>query len=599
MHNFILFIKEFHIYKKSELINAIASFSKKQLAVFMVILLTVFVLLIILLGKINQSFMVEVPVSGGSITEGIVGVPTLVNPVSSFSNADKDLTILVYSGLMRKNNEGEFIPDLAESFPTISPNGLNYTFILKKDLKFHNGMRITVDDIIFTIEKIKNSTIKSPRKMEWDGVTISKIDENTIMFTLSEPYISFLDNTTLGILSSQLWKDVKVSEFNLSPLNTKAIGSGPYKIKSVIKDENGLPEIYKLERFNNFSLGKPLIKKINIISYANEKDLLKALLSNSIDQAGGINPENANILKKYNHEIHTATLPRIFGVFLNKNNNKIFGEPSVIEAIDQAIDRQMIIDQVLLGYGSILHNPIPPKIAEDKLIEKYKIPNTEEANNILEKAGWTKGEDGIREKGGATTKTTTKKVGSKTFTQTVKTATPKTRLSFSIITGDTSDFKNIANLIKDQLVKIGVEVNVKIYETGQLNQLIKDREYEALLFGQSINHESNIYSYWHSSQATDPGLNIAMYNNKKVDVLLETIQKTLKVEDRINKYLDLGNEFNNNIGAVLIYSPLYLYATSPQLKNIFLDSVTVPSDRFSLVYKWAANTDKVWKIFNK
>lgn len=601
MHKIILFIKEFHIYKKKELLDAFASFSRKQLIFFIITFSIAAIAAIILLGKINSMFLVDVPISGGTITEGIVGVPTLVNPVIATSDADKDLTSLVYSGLMRKTPDGKFIPDLAESY-TVSPDGINYTFKIKKDAEFHNGTKVTADDIIFTIEKIKDPIIKSPRKMGWNGINVSKKDDYTVVFTLAQPYISFLDNTTIGILPYNVWKNVDSNEFNLSPFNTKAIGSGPYKVKSVSKNSDGIPEIYKLERFNNFSLGKPLIKNINIISYPNENELVKALINNSIDQAGGISPENMKDVKKEKYAIHTATLPRIFGIFFNSNYNKIFTDQSVIKAFDLAIDRSDTINQVLDGYGSPVHSPIPEKIIKDTSIEKYNNPKIDEANLILEKAGWVLGEDGIRTKGGTTTKIITKKVGKKTVktTQTVKSSTPALRLSFSLITGDTPELKETTSLIKEQLKKIGAEVDIKkVYEAGQLNQLIRTREYEALLFGQLINYESDLYSYWHSSQKADPGRNIAMYSNKKVDDLLESIQKTLSVEDRINKYESLSKEFNLSIPAILIYSPKYLYVTSPHLNNMNLDNITIPSDRFSSVYNWSTDTDKVWKIFTK
>lgn len=601
MHKFILFIKEFHIYKRRELLEAVASFSKKQFVAFMVILVVAIVSTIMLIGKINSMFLVDVPIRGGTVTEGIVGVPTLINPVIALSDADKDLTALVYSGLMRKTPEGEFIPDLAESF-TISPDGTIYTFIIKKDLKFHNGEKITADDVVFTIEKIKDPIIKSPRKVGWDGVSVSKIDDYTIVFTLAQPYISFLDNTTIGILPTTLWKNVNVNQFNLSPLNTKAIGSGPYKIKSITKNKDGISERYNLERFNNFSLAKPNIKYLSIISYSNEKDLKKALLNNSIDQAGGISPENMTSIKKSDYAINTATLPRIFGIFFNSNTNKIFSDQSVVNAFNKVIDRQNIVDQVLGGYGATVFSPIPEKIIPDELKEEYTSTKISESISILEKAGWVLGSDGVRTKGGTTTKTITKKVNGKMVTQTVsvKSSTPAIRLSFSLTTGDTPELKASTFLIKEQLEKIGAEVDIsKVYETGQLNQIIRARNYEALFFGQVINHESDLYSFWHSTQRTDPGLNIAMYNNKKVDTLLELIQKIPKIENRINKYQELSKEFESNIPAILIYSPEYIYITSTKLNNFSLSNITTPSDRFSSVYLWSADTDKVWKIFNK
>ncbi len=599
MRKFILFIKEFHIYKKKELLDAIASFSKKQFLIFIGILFVAFISMIILLGKINAIFLVDIPIKGGSITEGIVGVPTLINPVIAMSDADKDLTSIVYSGLMRKTSDGKFIPDLAESF-TISPDGTTYTFIIKKDVKFHNGTKITAEDVLFTIEKIKDPIIKSPRKMGWDGVNVNKKDDHTVVFTLAQPYISFLDNTTIGILPSSLWKNVKASEFNLSTLNTKAIGSGPYKINSVIKNKDGVSEQYKLVRFNNFSLGKPLIKNFNIISYANEKDLLKALLNNSIDQAGGITPENTENIKKGKYTIHTATLPRIFGIFFNSNKNKIFSDQVILKAFDKTLNRQEIIDDVLGGFGSIVYNPIPEKIIQSDENVNFNEKIIDETNLMLDHAGWIKGEDGIRTKGGSKTSTITKKVGNKTVTQTVKNTTPAVRLSFSLTTGDTPELKQTTFLIKEQLAKIGAEVDImKVYETGQLNQIIRARDYEALFFGQVINHESDLYSFWHSSQRADPGLNIAMYNNNKVDTILESVQKILNEEDRIVKYSDLEKEFKANIPALLIYSPKYLYVTSSKLNNMSFENITIPSDRFTSIYTWSADTDQVWKIFAK
>lgn len=602
MHKLILFIKEFHIYKKKELTDAVASFSRKQFLIFTTIFTIAVISLVIILGRINSMFLVDVPVSGGTVTEGIIGAPTLVNPVIALSDADKDLTSLVYSGLMRKTSEGKFIPDLAESF-TMSPDGTSYTFIIRKDAKFQNGKNVTADDVIFTIEKIKDPLIKSPRKLGWDGVSVSKTDDHTVVFTLAQPYISFIDNTTIGILSSVLWRSVDSDSFNLSTLNIKAVGSGPYKIISVKKNADGISEEYKLERFNDFTLSKPRIKYLNIVSYSSEKDLIKALLNHSIDQAGGISSENIDSIKKGSFSIHTAALPRIFGIFFNINNNKIFADPAVVSALNKVIDRQNIVNQVLGGYGSVVYSPIPEKIISNTSNDEYNSTTIDEASQILDKAGWIVGADGIRTKGGAdTTKTVTKKVNGKTVTQkvTVKSTTPILRLSFSLTTGDTPELKQTTLLIKEQLQKIGVEVDVsKVYETGQLNQLIRARSYEALFFGQIVNHESDLYSFWHSSQRTDPGLNIAMYNNKKVDTILESIQKTLKSEDRIGKYEDLAKEFNINIPAVLIYSPEYLYITSPRLNNFSLLNITIPSDRLSSVYTWSTDTDKMWKIFTK
>ncbi len=600
MYKFFSFIKEFRIPKKQELHDALISFSKKEFYIFSTIIIVAIISTVIILNNLNNKFLVEVPTDGGTITEGIVGMTNLVNPVLAVSDADKDLTALIYSGLMRKNTDGTFIPDLAESY-TVSTDGLTYTFIIKKNAQFHDGKKVTPEDVIFTIEKIKNPAIKSPKKTGWDGIVVEKIDDRTITFKLKQAYISFLDNTTIGILPSHIWANVKDTEFVLSPFNIKAIGSGPYKFKSVSKNNDGIPVSYKLKSFSNFVLGNPHIKNINIISFSNEKEMVQALIDGKIDQASNISPKKAEKIINSNHVIHTASTPRIFGLFYNSTNNKIFTDSNVVHAINYALNKEDIVNTVLYGYGTVINSPIPETILKNNIENIKDIDSINKANELLEKNGWKLGSDGIRSKGGTTTKTITKKVGNKTVTQKVTVNNgPVTLLEFSLTTGDTPGLKQTSDIIKNQLEKIGVKVNTeKVYETGTLNQIIRNREYEALFFGQIINHESDLFSFWHSSQRKDPGLNIAMYSNPKVDKILEDSQKTINKDDRNIKYKNLVEEYNKDLPALLIYSPKYLYATSNELNNINLDTLTNTSDRFASVYTWYANKDHVWKIFTK
>ncbi len=600
MHKFLTFIKEFKIPKKKELTEAVASFSGKELLVFVTIITIAIISTVIILNNINSQFMVSVPTNGGTLTEGIVGMPTLVNPVLALSDADRDITSIVYSGLMRKLPDGSFIPDLAKSY-TVSKDRLTYTFIIKKGAEFQDGKEVTADDVIFTINKIKDPQIKSPRRNGWEGITVSQKNKLIVIFTLKRPYISFMDNMTIGILPLHIWKNVSIPEFSLSPLNIKAVGSGPYKIESVIRNKNGFPQQYILKKFKDFTLGVPHIKYLKIISFANENDLIEAMLSHSIDQAGGISPENAEKLLKAGYTIHATTLPRTFGLFFNIKNNKILAEPNVISALDKALNRKIIVNNVLSGYGTIIHNPIPKMmLPQNNVPIIYKTAHLIEAENILKNEGWTLGEDGILTKGGIVTETQTKKVRGKTITKEIKVDKgPVVKFIFSLSTGNTPELKHAAELIKSQLKMIGVQVNIKIYEAGQLNQLIRSRNYESLFFGQVMNHESDLYSFWHSSQRSDPGLNIAMYNDKKIDTILESIQKTYSRKDRIKEYKNFVIEFNKNLPALLVYSPKYLYATSEGLNNIYLDSLTTSSDRFSSIYKWYANQERVWKIFSK
>ena len=579
---------------KDELKKALSTFSKKEFLFFLVLFAVLAVSTIILVGKINNLFLAEVPISGGSLHEGIVGTPRFINPILALSDADKDLSALVYSGLMKKENNGELAVDLAEKYE-ISEDDLTYTFTLKQNIFFHDKEPLTTDDVVFTINKIKDPNIKSPRKLNWEGVTATKIDERTVQFSLKQPYSSFLNNLTIGILPAHLWKNITPEEFSFSELNIRAVGSGPYKIKTVKNKSSGVPDYYELQSFSRFALGKPYINNLTINFYPGENELLKALHSGDIEQASAITPERAQELKDKGFRIKTAVLPRIFGIFFNQNQTSLFADKTVIEAIELAIDKDQIIQEVLSGYATVIDGPIPKNMidyvslteeknqteitdAEEKEVARFA--KFEKAKKILEDDGWKLNADGIMEK----TDPKDKKGGS--------------TLQFSLSTSDAPELQKTAELIKKNLGEIGVIVELKIYEISSLNQdIIRPRKYEALLFGEIINNEGDLFAFWHSSQRNDPGLNIAFYTNAKVDKILEATLGNIDKKARLSKYADFEKEMAKDKPAIFIYSPEFIYVVAKNVQGLIINKVTNPADRFSDIYKWYKESDSIWKIF--
>jgi peptide/nickel transport system substrate-binding protein len=567
----------------SNIRQAISRFNKTEWRIFFGLLVVLIVSTIGILHKINQSFLTEVPIDGGSIQEGIVGTPRFINPVLASTDADKDMVSIIYGGLMRKDTNGAIIPDLAEKVD-ISKDNLKYTFTLKDGVTFHDNTPVTADDVVFTIQTIKDSTVKSPLKSNWDGVTVEKIDARTVTFTLKQPYSSFLENTTVGVLPASLWND---SPIELNNLNINPIGTGPYKITKTKEDDDGSIQSYKLSAFKKFSLGKPHIKDITIHFYQNEDDLVQALTDGAIDQISSISPENAKILAEKGYKIKYSVLPRIFGLFFNQNQNQIFTDKNVVTAINLAINKDNVVKQVLSGYGVVIDGPIPPNMIEYQTLDKNTSSTYEEnvvkAAAILAKDGWTKSTDGVLEK----TVTENKKKITRT-------------LEFSISTGNAPELTTSANLIKSDLEKLGIRVDVKTFDIGNLNQIvIRPRKYDALLFGQIINHESDLFAFWHSTQRKDPGLNVALYTNSKVDKILEDAFVTVDEANRIKKYAQFEQEIKKDMPAVFLYSPDFIYVTSKKIRNLSIDHIVSPADRFLALYTWYTMTDKVWNIFVK
>jgi len=569
--------------KKSEINSAFYAFSKKEKIVFFTFVVTLVFSTLWILQTINRHFMVSVPMYGGSITEGIIGTPRFINPALASSDADQDMVSLIYSGLMRKNPDGSITPDLAENYE-VSKDGLEYIFTLKNNLYFHDGKPVTADDVVFTIDKVKDSIIKSPRRANWEGITATKVDDKTIKFNLRQPYASFLENTTLGIMPAHIWNN---SPIELNSQNTEPIGSGPYMISKVNKKESGIVDSYELKAFKNFALGKAYIKNINVYFYLNEDEAIKALGNKKIDQLGSVTPPNAELLEEKGYQTKTTTLPRIFGLFFNQNSNQLFIDKTIMKAIDQAIDKEKIVREVLSGYGVVINNTIPSNILEHPKTNPKSSASHEkilqQVSDMLSKNGWKKNASGFLEK-----------------SVTDKKKTTVTPLEFSISTSNAPDLAKTALLIQEDLQKIGMKVDIKTFEVGSLNQeVIRPRKYDVLLFGQIINNESDLFAFWHSSQRKDPGLNVSLYTNAKVDQILESAFVTSSKEERIKKYLQFEEEIKKDIPAIFLYSPDFIYITSKDLKGIGLNQIVSASNRFYDVHKWYLKEDNVWRVFAK
>ena len=530
------------------------------------------------LVKINNHISVEVPMSGGKITEGVVGSPRFINPVLALSDTDRDLTSLIYSGLLRATPEGDLVNDLSEKYE-ISSDGLRYIFYIKEDAIFHDGTPVTADDVLLTISLAKNDLLKSPRRASWEGIEAEKIDEKTVVFHLAQPYAPFLENTTLGILPAHIWKDYKTEEIIFSDFNANPVGSGPYKFKSLTKDASGIPTSYTLTSFNDYILGRPYIDEIEIKFYENEELLIRAYNKREVDNIHAISPEKASELEQEGKKIITSPLPRVFGVFFNQNHSTLFTNKEVRLALNEVIPKERIIEEVLHQFGTVADSPLPPGISIRGARQRYtkNEDNVEQALQTLESNGWERGEDGIMIK---------------------ETRKEDFRLSFSVSTSNAPELKAVANILKDEWSKIGAEVELKFFETGTLNQeVIRPRKYDALLFGEIVGRDLDLFAFWHSSQRNDPGLNIALYTNITADSLLEKMRATLNKREKGSNYLLFEKEISNDIPAIFLYSPDFIYVVNKNIKGLEVGIVTTPAERFLNVNEWHLRVDRVWPFF--
>ncbi len=540
---------------------------------------------IAILKMANSYIVSDQPAKGGSFTEGVIGTPRFINPLLELSDADRDLTYLVYSGLMAATPSGELIPDLAQDY-ILSDDGLTYTFTLKNNIYFHDGVKVTTDDVEYTIDMAQNSILRSPKRNNWLGVTVRKIDNRTIIFELKQPYSPFLENLTLGILPKHIWSSATAEEYPFSPFNIEAIGSGPYKIENITRNRSGLPVAYQMIAFNKYALGEPYITKLNINFYNNEKELTSALEQGKIDSTSSLAPQNIENLKKdLNFNTKKVSLPRIFGLFFNQNQNKVFLNKEVRTALNMTVDKNRIVSEVLNGYGETIDSPLPKGLTSGFTPSNGSAAyNRDEAiasaKAVLTKAGWKYNE---------TAQVWEKTVDKKSTLQ----------LAFSIATSNTTDLKRTAEILKEDWTMLGAKVEVETFDPSDLNQtIISQRKYDSLLFGQVVGRSLDLFAFWHSSQRLT-GYNIAMYTNSKVDKLLEEARQTSDPIRKIKDYSAFEVEIANDIPAIFIYSPQFVYALPNKIKGFETGLINNRSERFEQINKWFVETDKVWKFLVK
>lgn len=531
-----------------------------------------------LLASLNSAVTVEVPADGGSLTEGVIGTPRFINPLLAISDADRDLTQLVYSGLMRANKDGTLVPDLASRYE-ISEDGLQYTFTIRENATFHDGTPVTATDVIFTISSAQTPEIKSPKRADWEGVTAEALNEKTVRFTLPRPYAPFLENTTIGILPEHRWSDVTPEEFPFHQLNTRPVGSGPYALSAVRTDASGAPTRYALRAFDAFTLGAPHLSHIIFRFYPSEADMVDALKSGEIESAPGISPRNIAELPLNSHTVERTTLPRVFAVFLNQNQAPIFAEKAVREALNAAVAREEIIEAGLSGYGTPIDGPIPPGILSTQSIPPLidtmsQSARREEARDILAAAGWELDESqGVWEDGDTT-------------------------LAFSLATADTPELIATAAALVESWRALGADVSLEIFSTSDLSTgVIRPREYQALLFGEIVGRTLDLFAFWHSSQRTDPGLNLALYTNSSADSLLSDARAETDRGAREEMYVEFTDVVAEDVPAVFLYAPDFVYVVPGKLDGVALGALTTPSERFLNVHQWHTEVERVWDIF--
>ena len=299
----------------------------------------------------NPTVTVPEPEQGGVYSEALIGKFQRLNPVLDYYNAaDRDINRLIFSRMISFEERGIPKLELVETYG-ISQDGTIYNVTLKPDVKWHDGRTLTTNDILFTINMMRDGEGVTPEDIRsfWIGVDVIVLSETTIQFRLPEPFSPFLDYLSFGILPEHLLGDLSFEELINSGYNMQPVGSGPYKFEGLITEENQIQGVI-LRANEDYFGGAPLIEQIVFRYFDNSEAALNAFKDGLVM---GISKVDDSILQDVlvqpDLSLFTARQPRLTLIFLNLNNPEVpfLQDVNIRKALLTGLNRQKMIDNIL------------------------------------------------------------------------------------------------------------------------------------------------------------------------------------------------------------------------------------------------------------
>ena len=509
---------------------------------------------------------VLIAAGGGRYSEAVVGGPRYINPLlSQYNRVDADIASLVFSGLTRLDGCGNVHPDLAASW-TVSEDGRQYTFQLREDASWHDGVPVVARDVVLTIQLVQDPDYPGPPSISrlWRDVEVEELSEREVRFELPESYAPFLAHTNLGLLPSHLLAGIAASELTKLPFNRLPVGTGPFQVV-----ESDTQHVLLSVNQEYYGREDPYLEEVEFRFYRDLGEALRAYERGEVLAISDVSPEYLpEIASRAALNVYSAPLARMAIVLLNlKSPDALFlGDRTVRQALMYGLDRQGLVARALEGQGLVAHAPYSVcSWALDPAGSTYSF-DPQLARELLEETGWQDSDgDGIRDKDGD-------------------------RLAFRVLVPDERGAKAVAQEVARQWRSIGVEAEVLPMSFAEMvGQHLQGRSYDAALVELSLEGDPDPYVLWHSSQIDGGGQNYSAFVSREADGLLERARRVWDLEERRELYRQFQTVFTRELPALPLYYPVYTFAVSEAVHGVQLGPLMAPSDRFEQLPEWYVN----------
>lgn len=510
--------------------------------------------------------------SGGVYVEGVIGNISTLNPLLAASEPEQAVSRLLFSSLYNYDVTGALHTDLAESM-TVKDDKV-YTIKLRNAV-WHDGKKLTAEDVVYTINLIKNPQVRSPLRVNWLDISARAIDDSTVEFMLPAVYAGFSHALTFPVIPKHILQTVSPSSMREADFSSNPVGSGPFAVKRVQTSEStSSTDVVRMEPNTKYYGAVSTLSRLELRAYGNESLLVKAVNSGEVSAASGLSLSAADNIKSKQYSTKHWLLNK--GVYLLMNNrSQTLQDARVRQALRYATDtssiRATVGDNVARLDTPILQSQIAQKLpaAPDYSLDKAKA--------LLKEAGWTYNQGQWKGKDGRP-------------------------LAVAVTTSSGRDeYKKIVDALKQQWSKLGVDVQLREIDTSStttsfVQSVLQPRDYDALLYELELGADPDVFAYWHSSQASASGYNFANYSNRTVDNDLVGGRSRTNSALRAAKYIQFVNQWLNDAPAIGLYQSVGSYVLNNGASIVEpRGSLNTMNDRYADVTTWSTGKASVYK----
>jgi peptide/nickel transport system substrate-binding protein len=519
----------------------------------------------------GDSYHEDAFVRGGDYTEAVLGEVKSMNPLYASNNAEKTLGRLLFANLVSPDSTGHIKGELAKTVK-MDDTGRVWTVTLRDNIFWSDGEPIAADDIIYTVDLIRDTTAKTTISADFSHVDTKKINEKTVEFSLPSTYIDFVDTLEFPLLPKHAFDGISPALVYESNFSKHPISSGPFVLNAMqaaSPTQLNTQTVY-LNRNEKYFLSSSKLDTFTLKTYKKREDIVDAMNASEVTATAELGDDLSGSLHREVSSRQSSLNGGAFA-FINTKSDELSNKTlrlAISQGVDMAKVREGLSDSQLLNYP-ILENQESLKYPE---LNKYDF---EAARTLVEKAGMKYNEQGkIITKDGAL-------------------------VVLNIAVQKRDLIARMAERFSDELKKLGFEVALNVYDEAQttadfFTAVVRPRDYDILFYEVDLGISADPLVYYSSSQASDTGWNFSNYANSLVDDALLSAHTTTNKDMRKAKYEYFMKYWVADVPAIGLYRSYLDYYYSPNVE-IFSENLQMTDalDRFNDVRYWASEKRSV------